>query len=54
VFATARDEARILVTEDKDFGLLAYAIVRGTAGVILIRYPSNARSSLGRDSGTTA
>jgi predicted nuclease of predicted toxin-antitoxin system len=49
VLASARDEARILVTEDKDFGLLAYAIVRGTAGVVLVRYPGNARSRLGAD-----
>lgn len=32
VFAMARDEARVLLTEDKDFGLLAYAVVRDTAG----------------------
>lgn len=49
VLAVARDEGRILVTEDKDFGLLAYAIVRVTAGVVLIRYPANARSRLGAD-----
>ena len=49
VFAAARAEARTLLTEDKDFGLLAYAVVRETAGVVLIRYPANARSSLGRD-----
>jgi predicted nuclease of predicted toxin-antitoxin system len=49
VLAIARDEARILVTEDKDFGLLAYAIVHVTAGVVLIRYPGNARSRLGAD-----
>ena len=49
VLAIARDEARILVTEDKNFGLLAYAIVRVTAGVALLRYPGNARSRLGAD-----
>jgi predicted nuclease of predicted toxin-antitoxin system len=49
VLAIARDEARTLVTEDKDFGLLAYAIVRVTAGVVLVRYPGNARSRLGAD-----
>lgn len=48
VLALARAEARVLVTEDKDFGLLAYAIVRETAGVILIRFPARARSSLGQ------
>lgn len=48
VLALARADARILLTEDKDFGLLAYAIVRETAGVILIRFPAGARSSLGQ------
>jgi predicted nuclease of predicted toxin-antitoxin system len=49
VLLTAQSEARTLITEDKDFGLLAYAAVRETAGVVLIRYPSNARRDLGRD-----
>jgi predicted nuclease of predicted toxin-antitoxin system len=48
VLALARADARVLLTEDKDFGLLAYAIVRETAGVILIRFPAGARSSLGQ------
>lgn len=47
VLAIARREGRTLLTEDKDFGLLAYASVRETAGVVLIRYPGNARSRLG-------
>lgn len=38
----------MLLTEDKDFGLLAFAGGQETAGVILIRFPGNARSSLGR------
>ena len=46
VLARARSESRVLLTEDKDFGLLAYA--GGTAGVVLIRFPSQARSSLGQ------
>ncbi len=46
VLALARAEARVLLTEDKDFGQLAYMGARETAGVVLIRYPSNARSSL--------
>lgn len=45
VLARARSEHR--VTEDKDFGLLAYAGGHQTAGVILIRFPGDARSSLG-------
>ena len=36
VLAAARAEVRTLLTEDKDFGLLAYATVRETAGVVLI------------------
>ena len=47
VLARARSESRILLTEDKDFGLLAYAGGHETAGVILIRFPGNARKSLG-------
>ena len=46
VLALARADARVLLTEDKDFGLLAYATVRETAGVILTRFPAGARSSL--------
>jgi predicted nuclease of predicted toxin-antitoxin system len=48
VLALARADARVLPTEDKDFGLLAYAIVGETAGVILIRFPAGARRSLGQ------
>jgi predicted nuclease of predicted toxin-antitoxin system len=48
VLALARSEARLLLTEDKDFGVLAYAAGHKTAGVILIRFPGNARSSLGQ------
>jgi predicted nuclease of predicted toxin-antitoxin system len=48
VLAIARSESRLLLTEDKDFGVLAYAGGHQTAGVILIRFPGNARSSLGQ------
>jgi predicted nuclease of predicted toxin-antitoxin system len=48
VLALARLEARILLTEDKDFGLLAYAGGHETAGVVLIRFPASARSILGQ------
>jgi len=34
--------------EDKDFGLLAYAGGHETPGVLLIRYPVDARRSLAR------
>jgi predicted nuclease of predicted toxin-antitoxin system len=48
VLARARSEARVLLTEDKDFGLLAYAGGFETAGVVLIRFPAGVRSSLGQ------
>lgn len=47
VLEVARGERRVLLTEDKDFGLLAYAGGHETAGVILIRFPATARGSLG-------
>jgi predicted nuclease of predicted toxin-antitoxin system len=48
VLALARFEGRVLLTEDKDFGQLAYAGGHETAGVVLIRFPGNARGSLGQ------
>jgi predicted nuclease of predicted toxin-antitoxin system len=48
VLSLARSEDRILLTEDKDFGLLAYAGGQETAGVILIRFPADARKQLGQ------
>lgn len=42
----AAEEDRILLTEDKDFGWLVYASNVSSAGVILIRYPGNARQQL--------
>ena len=46
VAALAESESRVLLTEDKDFGQLAYAIGHSTLGVMLIRYPAHARSAL--------
>jgi predicted nuclease of predicted toxin-antitoxin system len=46
VIAQAYHEKRILITEDKDFGQLVFASQADSAGVILIRYPGNARKSL--------
>ena len=46
VLALADSEARVLLTEDKDFGKLAYADGKKTAGVVLIRFPAKARSTL--------
>ncbi len=36
----AYSEAKILLTEDKDFGRLVYAHAHPSGGVILIRFPS--------------
>ena len=42
----AARENRVFLTEDKDFGWLVYASHANSAGVILLRYPANARSSM--------
>lgn len=47
VLAIAGTESRVLLTEDKDFGLLAFASGAQTAGVVLIRFPATARQRLG-------
>jgi len=39
-------EKRILLTEDKDFGWLVFVSHADSAGVILIRFPGNARRIL--------
>lgn len=39
-------ERRVLLTEDKDFGWLVYVSHADSAGVILIRFPGNARRTL--------
>src|SRR3954451_17630899 len=43
VIDQAYRENRIFLTEDKDFGLLVFASHTVCAGVILIRFPGNAR-----------
>ena len=43
----AAKERRIVLTEDKDFGQLAQALSAGRVGVILIRFPTQTRSTLG-------
>lgn len=42
----AHRESRILLTEDKDFGWLVYVSHADSAGVILVRFPGNARRIL--------
>jgi len=49
VLDLARREQRILLTEDKDFGQLVYADQQASGGVILMRYPANARTALPGD-----
>ena len=46
VMQLALSENRILLTEDKDFGWLAFAAQVDSAGVILIRFPASARRLL--------
>ena len=48
VLTVARSDKRVVLTEDKDFGRLAYADGKQTAGVVLIRFPAGARSTLGQ------
>jgi predicted nuclease of predicted toxin-antitoxin system len=46
VMQLAVQEARILLTEDKDFGQLVYAGSGLSVGVIFIRFPGNARQGM--------
>jgi predicted nuclease of predicted toxin-antitoxin system len=39
-------ERRILLTEDKDFGWLVYVSYADSSGVVLVRFPGNARRTL--------
>lgn len=45
VLERALNEKRVLITEDRDFGELVYARGRSSAGVILVRFHSHARSA---------
>ena len=42
----AHNDQRILLTEDTDFGWLVFVSQTETAGVILVRFPGNARRTL--------
>jgi len=46
VIALALRDRRILLTEYKDFGQLAFAAGRESLGVVLIRFPARTRSVL--------
>ncbi len=49
VLRHAAREKRILLTEDKDFGEWVFAHGEDVSGVILIRFPANARRQLGEE-----
>ena len=46
VLRISRDDNRILLTEDTDFGELVYAEGLRNTGVVLFRFPSSARGSI--------
>jgi predicted nuclease of predicted toxin-antitoxin system len=46
VLEMSRDASRILITEDKDFGELVYAAARENSGIILLRFPGDARATM--------
>jgi predicted nuclease of predicted toxin-antitoxin system len=46
IIALSHAENRVLLTEDKDFGWLVFVSHADSSGVILIRFPGNARSTL--------
>ncbi len=46
VLALAAARNHVLLTEDKDFGELVYVRRQRSGGVILIRFPGNARTAL--------
>lgn len=48
VIEQAHREGRILLTEDKDFGWHVFVSHAASAGVILIRFPSDARTGLAK------
>ena len=45
VLDLALKQRRVLITEDRDFGELVYAHGLRSAGVMLVRFPNQARSS---------
>lgn len=46
VISLALQESRVLLTEDKDFGQLVFASATESPGVVLIRFPANARQAM--------
>ena len=49
VLRHATKKKRMLLTEDKDFGEWVFAHGENVSGVILIRFPANARRQLGEE-----
>ncbi|OGA08278.1 MAG: hypothetical protein A3D95_08145 [Betaproteobacteria bacterium RIFCSPHIGHO2_12_FULL_69_13] len=47
VAALALSEKRVLITEDKGFGQIAQALSAARIGVVLVRFPTDARSEIG-------
>ena len=47
ILRLAREQHRILLTEDKDFGWHVYVAGEGGVGVVLIRFPAGQRRLLG-------
>ena len=47
VVRLARDEGRVLLTEDKDFGWYVYVAGERGVGVVPVRFPSGSRRVLG-------
>ena len=46
VLRLASAEGRVLATEDKDFRELVYAQKQAMSGVVLLRFPGNARTMM--------
>lgn len=49
VATVAQSEQRILVTEDKGFGQIVQALSAASVGIVLLRFPTAARSRIGDD-----
>lgn len=46
VLSFARQEQRVVITEDRDFGQLVFRAGMGTVGVLYLRFPVEARRAL--------
>ena len=49
VMLRAEIEGRVIITEDKDFGQLAFSGGAGVVGCQFLRYPAGVRRSIGAD-----